>query len=647
MTSAKLPSASIPRPRQAELDFRRGVDAAKQEKWQQAIDAFRRVVVRCPGDMHSHLQLARAYAKVEDWERGAEAAARALALLPGNSLIEALLALCLARSSRHQELIELCERIDMGAISDLSIHIEWGIALIRARRMQESVPVFLNVLNQDPRNIHAYAWLGTAFLLLEMPEESRECSRNVLAIAGPNVRAISSVIFSSLQAANWTTLEEDISALHAQIMAGLGQPIPFYALTLPWNRAQLLAASRIQARICFGAISPLPSPATEPNRGRRIRIGYVSGDFQKHATAHLVAEMFERHDQNRFEIYAYSYGINDASPMRRRLEAAFGERFFDAQAIPDKTLAHRIRDDGIDVLIDLKGYTLHSRNEVFGYRPAPIQVNFLGFPGSLGTPLYDYIIGDPIVTPLEHADGYDEKIAQMPDCYQPNDRQRIVGERRDRAFYGLPDDAVVFCSFNNNYKLTPEVFDRWCAILHGAPHAVLWLYEGNRQARRNLLAYAARRGVSSDRLHWAPPLPLADHLARAQVADLFLDTAPVNAHTTASDALWAGTPVLTVLGDTFVSRVAASLVHAAGLPELVAADLDEYERIALALAHDRDRLRALRTRLAERRMTCPLFDSARTTRAFESLVVRMVDRHRCGLGPDHLPAASAQRPEAT
>ena len=647
MTSAKLPSASIPRPRQAELDFRRGVDAAKQEKWQQAIDAFRRVVVHCPEDMHSHLQLARAYAKVEDWERGAEAAAKALALLPGNAIIAALLGLCLARSSRHQDLIDLSHRIDMESIADMTMHIDLGIALIRRGRMQESVPIFLGVLNRDPRNFRAYAWLGTAFLLLEMPEESRECYRNILSIGGPNVRAISSAIFSALQAANWTTIDEDIATLESYIAAGLGQPIPFYALTLPWSRLQQLAASRIQAQICFGALSPLPRSTAQRTPGTPIRIGYVSGDFHGHATACLVAELFERHDRNRFEIHAYSYGANDASSMRRRLEAAFGERFVDAQAIPDKTLAHRIRDDGIDVLIDLKGYTLHSRNEVFGYRPAPIQVNFLGFPGSLGTPLYDYIIGDPIVTPLEHADGYDEKIAQMPDCYQPNDRQRIIGERRDRAFYGLPEDAMVFCSFNNNYKFTPEVFDRWCAILHGAPHAVLWLYEGNRQARRNLLAYAERRGVSSDRLYWAPPLPLADHLARAQVADLFLDTAPVNAHTTASDALWAGTPVLTVLGDTFVSRVAASLVHAADLPELVAASLDEYERIALALAHDRDRLRALRTRLAERRMTCPLFDSARYTRAFESLVARMVDRHRCGLGPDHLPAASAQRSEAT
>ncbi len=647
MTATKLPAASIPRPPQAEAEFRRGVGAAQREKWQQAIDAFRRVVARCPEDMHSHLQLARAYAKIGDWEPGAEAARQALALLPGNALITALLALCLARSSRDAELIDFCQRIDMEEIADLSIHIDLGMALIRKRKIKESVPVLLGVLNRDPRNLHAYAWLGTAFLLMEMPEESRECCRNIEAIGGPNVRALSSVIFSSLQAANWTTLGDDISALQSHIEAGLGQPIPFYALTLPWTRAQLLAASRIQAQICFGTISPLPRPPARRARDGRIRIGYVSGDLQKHATAYLVAELFERHDPNRFEIHAYSYGIDDQSPIRRRLEAAFGERFHDVEAIPAATLAHRIRNDGIDVLIDLKGYTLHSRNEVFGYRSAPIQVNFLGFPGSLGSPIYDYIIGDPIVTPLEHADGYDEKIAQMPDCYQPNDRQRIVGEPRDRSFYGLPDEAMVFCSFNNNYKLTPDVFDRWCAILQKAPHAVLWLFEANRQARRNLIAYAARRGISADRIYWAPPLPLAEHLARIRVADLFLDTAPVNAHTTASDALWAGTPVLTILGDTFVSRVAASLLHAAELPELVAADLDEYERIALELAHDRDRLRAIRSRLADRRMTCRLFDSARYTSAFEDLVVRMVERHAQGLGPDHLPAAFPQRSERT
>ena len=242
------------------------------------------------------------------------------------------------------------------------------------------------------------------------------------------------------------------------------------------------------------------------------------------------------------------------------------------------------------------------------------------------------------MTPLEHADGYAERIAQLPNCYQPNDRLRPISTAAERARWGLPQEALVFCCFNANYKITPQLFDRWCALLHQIDDAVLWLFVTNPKARQNLLDEAQRRGIGAERLFWATGLPLGEHLARIQAADLFLDTMPVNAHTTASDALWAGVPVLTVLGDAFVSRVAASLLAAAGLPELIAQDLDGYQQIALQLARDRDRLRALRARLAAQRHTCALFDSARYTRDFEALIARMVERHERGLAPEHLPA---------
>ncbi|SPJ17804.1 conserved hypothetical protein [Burkholderiales bacterium] len=385
----------------------------------------------------------------------------------------------------------------------------------------------------------------------------------------------------------------------------------------------------------FQGIVPLPAPTARP-AGAPIRVGYVSSDLHEHATAYLIAELFERHDRNHFEIHAYSYGENDGSPMRRRIEAAIGENFVDAREMATTALADRIRGDAIDVLIDLKGYTLYSRNDVFAYRAAPIQVNFLGFPGSLGSRNYDYVIGDPIVTPLEHADGFTEKIAQLANCYQPNDRRRPVVAPSDRARWGLPQDAFVFCCFNSNYKITPQIFDRWCSLLRQVDDTVLWLFVANPQARKNILAEAQLRGIDPGRLFWASGLPLADHLARIQAADLFLDTLPVNAHTTASDALWAGLPVLTVLGESFASRVAASLLIAAGLPELVAADLDNYERIALELARERGRLLELRERLAASRETCALFDSARYTRDFEALIARMVERHDLRLRPEHL-----------
>jgi len=280
-----------------------------------------------------------------------------------------------------------------------------------------------------------------------------------------------------------------------------------------------------------------------------------------------------------------------------------------------------------------------ARNEVFGWRPAPVQVNFLGFPGTLGTPLYDYVIGDPLVTPLAHADGYAERIAQLPHCYQPNDRRRPLDVPAARAACGLPEQAFVLCSFNASYKITPPVFDRWCRLLRQVGDAVLWLYAANPRTRANLAAAAARRGVDPRRLYWATHLPQAGHLARVRAADLFLDTMPVNAHTTASDALWAGVPLVTTLGETFASRVAASLLTAAGLPELVAPDLDGYERLVLELAGDRARLAALRSRLEAGRARCALFDSAAYARDFGALIERMVQRHDAGLAPAHLPAA--------
>jgi len=290
------------------------------------------------------------------------------------------------------------------------------------------------------------------------------------------------------------------------------------------------------------------------------------------------------------------------------------------------------------VLIDLKGYTMYARNEVFAYRAAPIQVNFLGFPGTLGSELYDYIIGDPIVTPLEHADGYAEKIAQMPNCYQPNDRRRPLPPAASRAECGLPPDAFVFCSFNANYKISPQVFDRWCALLRAVPQSVLWLYVTNPQARANLSKEALSRGVDPARLFWAPNVPLADHIARIQAADLFLDTIPVNAHTTASDALWAGVPVLTLLGDCFASRVAASLLAAAGVSNLIVNTLGEYEFVAASLAKDRAQLQGIRKHLAEYRDSCPLFNSENYAKDFESLIVRMLENCARSASPLHLPA---------
>ena len=625
--------------RDAEEAYFRGLALAREQRWTEAADAYEAAVTAAPHDSVMWLNLAHARLKLEDLERGAAAATRAVALDPASELGLTIAAQCLAAAGRHHDLVALFRSVNMQAIGDASLHLQLGQALCRLGRLEESVQALFDVLRRNPRSAEAFAQLGNVFQLLKLPEEARESFRNALALGAAPVQMMSAVLFTSLEASRWDAFEEDFAALSELVAANRGQPVPFYSLAFAWTRQQQLAASRAHADRIFRGIPPLASRAAR-SRGARIRVGYASSDFHEHATAYLIADMLERHDRDRFSIHAYSYGIDDASAMRRRIQAAIGENFVEANRMSARALAHRIRSDAIDILIDLKGYTLYARNEVFAYRAAPVQVNFLGFPGSLGSAHYDYVIGDPIVTPLEHADGFAEKIAQLPNCYQPNDGLRPTAGSADRAQWRLPAEALVFCCFNANYKITAPVFDRWCSLLRQIDDAVLWLFETNPQARKNLLAQARLRGVESSRIFWAPRLEVAEHVARISAADLFLDTSPVNAHTTASDALWAGVPVLTVLGESFVSRVAASLVTGVGLPELVATSLQDYERIALELARNRSRLRQLRERLAGNRQSCPLFDGARYTRDFEALLMRMIERLDSGLPPEHLPVTA-------
>jgi predicted O-linked N-acetylglucosamine transferase (SPINDLY family) len=320
------------------------------------------------------------------------------------------------------------------------------------------------------------------------------------------------------------------------------------------------------------------------------------------------------------------------SPRRgRRIRGAF-DAFRDLSGVSDDAAAAQIAADGIDILVDLKGYTRNMRMRITTLRPAPVQVNWLGYPGTLGHPrLANYLIGDPFVTPPDHAARYSEVLALMPHCYQPNDRRRTVGPTPTRSQAGLPDRGFVFCSFNQSYKLTPEMFSVWCRLLNAVPKSILWLaLPPTASGEANLRREAANRGVAAERLVFAPHWPLEKHLGRLQLADLVLDTHPYTSHTTASDALWTGVPLVTLMGTTFAGRVAASILHAAGLPSLVTGDLESYYELALSLASRPRQLAALKKKLATNRMTCPLFDSHRFTRNLEDLYGRMWQAHLSG-----------------
>jgi predicted O-linked N-acetylglucosamine transferase (SPINDLY family) len=370
-----------------------------------------------------------------------------------------------------------------------------------------------------------------------------------------------------------------------------------------------------------------------PRQREKIRVGYLSADFHCHATAYLIAELIEQHDRSRFEIWAWSRGANTDDAMRQRLERSF-DVFRNVHGQTDEAVARQIHAAEIDILVDLKGYTYDGVALIMSYRPAPIQVNYLGFPGTMGADFIDYILVDDFIAPPEHAPFYSEKLVHLPGCYQVNDSTRAIApERPTRAQLGLPDDAFVYCDFNNSYKISPRMFAVWMRILHRVPGSVLWLLSGNRYMVPNIYREAAAQGIPRERIVFSDVVPLEEHLARVPLADLFLDTFPVAAHTTASDTLWAGCPLLTLVGESFISRVAGSLLNDLGLPELIARSFEEYETIAIRCGTDPAFLRDLRERLAARRLSAELFSGRAFARKVEAAYEAMWLRYQRGEPP--------------
>ncbi|HEY8193579.1 MAG TPA: tetratricopeptide repeat protein [Hyphomicrobium sp.] len=433
---------------------------------------------------------------------------------------------------------------------------------------------------------------------------------------------------------DWDGLDEEERNCLDLFRARTTRIAPFQLISAPSTRADQLDANRRHATTF--AVPDSLRFKTHRNRlgiGQRIRIGFLSSDFFTHATAMLLVEVLEKMDRSRFELFGYCFSPDDGTKLRRRIVASF-DRYVPIGNMTDRIAAGAIHDDAIDILVDLKGYTRDGRPEILAYRPAPIQVNYLGYPGTMGADCIDYILADAIVAPFEHQAAYSERIVHLPNCYQPNDRQRQISEKPvTRAEFGLPDDAFVFCSFNSSYKLNATMFDVWMPLLKSVPGSVLWLLVPASACHENLRREAAKRGVDPDRLVFASRRPIAEHLARHRLADLFLDALPCNAHTTTSDALWTGLPVLTAVGETFSGRVAASLLTGMGMPELITRSLEEYAQVALTLAQDKDKLAQIRAKLVRQRETAPLFDTARYTRNLERSFEMMLDVAKSGEAP--------------
>ncbi len=497
-----------------------------------------------------------------------------------------------------------------------------GATLKALKRFDEAIESYEAALALKPDYAEAFVNQGNALHELKRYEEALASYEAALALKPDMAEALSGAMWCANSLCDWGR-KAALSARATELIAEQGSYVlPFSLLGYSGDPSLQLQCARNFAASEFPS-PPRPMRSGAPRRGEKLRIAYLSADFHEHATACLTARLFELHDRSRFEVIALSFGADDGSAMRKRLAAAF-DRFIDVRLMSDEAAARLLHGLETDIAVDLKGYTQDARPGIFAYRPAPVQAAYLGYPGTMGVPFIDYIVADATVAPAAHEPFYSEKIVQLPDCYQVNDCERkIAAHTPSRQEAGLPKEGFVFCCFNGNWKIAPDVFDVWMRLLHATEGSVLWLIHGNEGARRNLCAEAQARGVDPGRLIFAPRLPGDEHLARHRLADLFLDTLPCNAHTTASDALWAGLPVLTQQGEAFAGRAAASLVKAIGLPELVTHSLAEYEALALRLAREPALLASYRDRLAANRLAYPLFDTDRFRRHIETAYLKM------------------------
>lgn len=637
--------SSKPRTRQAQQAqalWERGVALTKQKQWREAAEAFQAASKLQPRDALVALNAARCHFQAGQLDEALGHAERACALEPAAELHALFRVRILNRMQRHAEAMQVLHAMPESARNSFEYNAFLGFCLQHVGEHQNAVTAYMAALASKMDDAMSHYRMGVSFYELGLKEEASECFRTglVLGLGVSAVHVHGMLAYAERESCRWPQAQAELSRLSDIIKqlpddAGI-TTAPFAHVTLMDDPLHQLKAARLMSNTWRSVQRLMPAPR-ETDDGR-IRVGYLSSDLYQHATCVLMAELFEHHDRSRFEVFVYSHGQDDRSAMRRRIIEA-SEHFVELRGLADREMAQRIAADGIDVLIDLKGYTAHNRMGVLARHPAHVQATFLGFPGTTGASFMDYIVGDPVVTPLAHARHFAEKIAQMPVCYQPNDRQRARPQPRTRAQVGLPDDALVLCAFNQAYKISPEVLDVWVDLLRALPNAVLWLLDWHGQARPNLEEELRARGVDLRRVIWAPRLSLDEHISRVALADIFIDTWPCNAHTTASDALWAGLPVVTFMGKTFASRVAGSLLKACGLPELVAEDVAGYKEIILQLARDPARRLACRGKLADARDTSPLFDSVQFTRDFEALLERMVAQHRRGDAPEHLPSA--------
>lgn len=611
----------------------RGIALLNLQQFEDALACFDRLLTFKPDDADVHYNRGNALLGLKKSAKALSSYDRALTLKPNDidTLINRGIAL-LDLQHFFQALNNFNHTLEIKP-DDIDSLMNRGLAFLALNQAQKALIDFKRILTFKPNDQDALKSCSIALFELKQFAAAVKTLSGLLAIAPDYPYAQGDLLHLQLHCADWSDYNSHKQSLTNAVIENKRANVPFAFLMVSSSAALQQQCARIFTLDKYPA-KTTPLSSNQAYQHSKIRVAYISADFKNHPTSHLIAGLIETHNQDEFEFFGLSLSPEDKSPIGNRIKAAF-KHFYTVHEKSDYEVALLLRELEIDIAIDLMGFTARSRTAIFAYRPAPIQVNYLGFPGTMATDYMDYIIADSQVIPFEHQRFYSEKIAYLPNTYQVNDAKRpMIEETPSREDVNLPDSGFVFCCFNSNYKITPDVFDIWMRLLTKVSGSVLWLLEESRTAVDNLKHEAQLRGVAPERLIFAPKIKQSEHIARQRLADLFLDTLPVNAHTTASDALWAGLPVLTCTGSAFAGRVAGSLLKAIGLPELITDNFEEYEALALKLATHPAELAGIKAKLAVNRNTQPLFNTDQFRKHLESAYKIMWGRFQQGNAPE-------------
>lgn len=609
--------------------------AAQKNNFLEAVALFDQVLKIKPDHPGVCNNYGNALRELKRYEEALLSYERALALKPDYAEAYSNRGVVLKELKRYEEALLSYDRALALKPFYADAYSNRGVALKALRRYEEALLCYDKAIALKPDLARAHYNRGIVFMVLKRYEEAIASLDKAFELRPDFDFLCGRLLHSRMQCCDWRSFDDHVQQLSEKIEHHEKASTPFTVLAIADSPALQKKAALIYVHVKFPERHVFPVMAKR-SRHEKIRIGYFSADYHDHPMMYLMAGLFEMHDRNKFELLAFSFGPDRQDEMRKRAVVAF-DHFIDVRDKSDREIVQLSRDLEVDIAVDRKGFTTDSRTGIFALRAAPIQVNYLAYPGTMGAAYIDYLIADEILIPASSRKYYTEKIVSLPDSYQVNDATRRIADKVfTREECGLPERGFVFCCFNNNYKITPGTFDGWMRILNKVPESLLWLIEGNPKAADNLRREAAERGVHAGRLIFAKRLPHTQHLARHRLGDLFLDTLPCNAHTTASDALWAGLPVLTCMGESFAGRVAASLLNAIQLPELITFTQEEYEARAVELATNPEKLVQIRHKLEQNRLSTPLFDTRLFTRHIEAAYRVMYERYQHDLPPEHL-----------